>query len=197
MKKADDKRTSIARSSDINKIIAATDDMYFTRLIAFSDKVNRYVNIALKDKVNWLRLTTLIVLTRQGKGTITPSELAKNLLRPNQNITAIVDDLEKDGFVVKVRQSGDRRVITIKITKAGLGYIRESLNRIAFAERELGICLNEKELKTIGQTLIKFSRHFVGLLFKDPEHLLRNETRQPLKKKKTKGQTRKIGAKNG
>jgi len=197
MKKADDNGTSVARSSDINKIIAATDDMYFTRLIAFSDKVNRYVNIALKDKVNWLRLTTLIVLTRQGKGTITPSELAKNLLRPNQNITAIVDDLEKDGFVVKVRQSGDRRVITIKITKAGLGYIRESLNRIAFAERELGICLNEKELKTIGQALIKFSRHFVGLLFKDPEHLLRTETRQPLKKKKTKVQTRKISAKNG
>jgi len=197
MKKADYNGTSVARSSDINKIIAATDDMYFTRLIAFSDKVNRYVNIALKDKVNWLRLTTLIVLTRQGKGTITPSELAKNLLRPNQNITAIVDDLEKDGFVVKVRQSGDRRVITIKITKAGLGYIRESLNRIAFAERELGICLNEKELKTIGQALIKFSRHFVGLLFKDPEHLLRTETRQPLKKKKTKVQTRKISAKNG
>jgi DNA-binding MarR family transcriptional regulator len=182
MKNTNDNRVSVARSSDIKKIITATEDMYFTRLIALSDKVNRYVNVALKDKVNWLRLTTLIVLTRQGKGVITPSELAKNLLRPNQNITAIVDDLEKDGYVVKVRQSGDRRVITIKITKAGLGYIRESLNRIAFAERELGICLNEKELKTIAQVLIKFSRHFVTLLFKDPEHLLRTEIRQTVKK---------------
>ncbi len=80
--------------------------MYFTRLIALSDKVNRYVNVALKDKVNWLRLTTLIVLTRQGKGVITPSELAKNLLRPNQNITAIVDDLEKTDMSLKYANQG-------------------------------------------------------------------------------------------
>jgi MarR family 2-MHQ and catechol resistance regulon transcriptional repressor len=188
MEKNKTKKVSAARSSDIEKIIAATEDMYFTRLIALSDIVNRYVNIALKDKVNWLRLTTLIVLTRRGKGTLTPSVLARNLLRPNQNVTAIVDDLERDGYVVKVRQSGDRRMVAIKITKAGLGYIRQSLNRIAFAEKELRFCLNEKELKTIGQVLVKFSRHLVSLLFKDPEHLLRTEIQQqtPAKGKKTK-----------
>lgn len=167
-----------ARPGDIEKIGNEIGNIYFTRLMALSDVVNRYVGVALRDEVNWLRLRTLITLARRGKGAITPSELAKHLLRPNQNMTKIVDDLERDGHVIKVRESGDRRVITVKLTGAGIDYIRQSLDKIAFADRELRICLNDNELKTIAQILIKFRNHLVGLLSEDPKHLFRTDVRQ-------------------
>jgi DNA-binding MarR family transcriptional regulator len=178
------RRKLIAPSGDIETIGNEIGNIYFTRLMALSDVVNRYVGIALKDEVNWLRLRTLITLARRGRGAITPSELAKHLLRPSQNMTKIVDDLEQDGLVIKARESGDRRVITIKLTEAGIDYIRQSLGKITFADRELRICLNDKELKTIAQILIKFRNHLVGLLSEDPKHLFKTDIQQiPVKTK--------------
>jgi DNA-binding MarR family transcriptional regulator len=171
MKNAGEPEWQIAQMADIDRTIDEITSMYFSRLMALSDIVNRYVNIALKGEVNWLRLRTLIILTGLGKGTITPSELAKNLLRPNQNVTKIVDGLEKDGLVKKLREPGDRRMITIRITDAGLDYIRQSLKRIALAEKELRLCLDENELQAIATSLAKFRSHLVGLLSKDPNHL--------------------------
>jgi DNA-binding MarR family transcriptional regulator len=165
----------IAQMYDIEQTIDDLGVMYFSRLMALSDIVNRYVSVALKGEVNWLRLRALIVLTGLGKGTITPSELAKNLLRPNQNVTKIVDDLERDGLVVKLREPGDRRMITIRVTDAGLDYIRQSLKRIALAEKELRFCLEEKELEAIATSLGKIRSHLVGLLSRDPNHLKTGE----------------------
>ncbi|HEX2964832.1 MAG TPA: MarR family transcriptional regulator [Syntrophorhabdaceae bacterium] len=162
------------QTEDIRKISDEIGNIYFTRLMALSDVVNRYVGIALKNEVNWLRLRTLITLARRGKGAITPSELAKHLLRSNQNMTKIVDDLEKDGLVIKNRESGDRRVLTIKITGMGIDYIRECLHKIAFADRELRYCVTDDDLETIARVLIEFRNHLVGLLSKDRNHLLKS-----------------------
>jgi DNA-binding MarR family transcriptional regulator len=101
MKHTNNLKKLTARPGDIEKIGNEIGNIYFTRLMALSDVVNRYVGVALRDEVNWLRLRTLITLARRGKGAITPSELAKHLLRPNQNMTKIVDDLERDGLVIK------------------------------------------------------------------------------------------------
>ncbi|HVN98002.1 MAG TPA: MarR family transcriptional regulator [Syntrophorhabdaceae bacterium] len=161
----------LAKSSHIDKALDELHSMYFSRLMALSDIVNRYVDIALKDEVNWLRLRALVVLTGLGKGAINSSELAKNLLRPNQNITRIVDDLERDGLVAKVRDRGDRRVITVRITRTGLDYISQSLDRIATAEKELRFCLNRRELGSIATMLPKVRRHLAGLLSDGPNRL--------------------------
>jgi DNA-binding MarR family transcriptional regulator len=185
MKNSNDRKKLTAQPINIEAIGNEIGNIYFTRLMALSDVVNRYVGIALKDDVSWLRLRTLITLARRGRGAITPGELAKHLLRPSQNMTKIVDDLEQDGLVIKARESGDRRVITIKLTEAGIDYIRQSLSKIAFADKELRICLNDKELKTIAQILIKFRNHLVGLLSEDPKHLFKTDVQQiPAKNKR-------------
>jgi DNA-binding MarR family transcriptional regulator len=154
---------TIAKSETIDKSIDALQGMHFPRLIVLSDVIDRYVDVALKDEVNWLRMRALIILTMMGKGSMTPSELARNLLRPNQNITKLLDGLERDGFVTKRRGAKDRRVITVRITHAGVSYIEHSLKKIDLAENELHSCLNKAELDTIASIARKIMRHFIGL----------------------------------
>jgi len=171
MKKVTKSEKRIAEQNEIENISKRLLGISFTRLMALSDIVNRYVNIALKDDINWLKLRALIILAGLGKGAITPSELAAILLRSNQNVTAIIDDLERDGLVVKLREPGDRRVITVRITNWGVEHIQDSLNKIDLAEKELRFCLDDKELKAIATMLSKIRSHMVGLLIKDRNHL--------------------------
>ena len=171
MKKATKSEKRIAEENEIENTSKRLLGISFTRLMALSDIVNRYVKIALKDEINWLKLRALIIIAGHGKGTITPSELAATLLRSKQNVTAIIDDLEKDGLVVKLREPGDRRVITVRITNWGLEHIEDSLNKISLAENELRFCLDEKELEAIATLLVKIRCHMVDLLMKDPNHL--------------------------
>jgi DNA-binding MarR family transcriptional regulator len=154
---------TVAKSEFIDKSIDTLLGMHFPRLMVLSDVIDRYVDVALKNEVNWLRMRALIILTMMGKGSMTPSELARNLLRPNQNITKLLDGLERDGFIVKSRGAKDRRVITVRITHAGVSYIERSLQKMDLAENELHSCLNKDELDTIGRMVRKIMRHFIGL----------------------------------
>ena len=139
----------IADIEAIEKTAKVFEAMYFSRLMSLSDIVNRYVNITLKNEVNWLRLRTLIIIVGLGKGKISPSELAENLMRPNQNVTKIVHDLERDNLLVKMKEPGDQRVLTIRITNMGLEYILSCMKKITFAENELENCLDKKELQML------------------------------------------------
>ena len=154
---------TVAKSESIDKSIDTLLGMHFPRLMVLSDVIDRYVDVALKDEVNWLRMRALIILTMMGKGSMTPSELARNLLRPNQNITKLLDGLERDGLVIKRRGAKDRRVITVRMTHAGVSYIAHSLKKIDLAENELHSCLNKTELDTIASIARKIMRHFIGL----------------------------------
>ena len=50
---------------------------------------------------------------------ISQNEISKLLLVTTSNITRMIDKLEKDKYVERISQKGDRRVNLIKITKKG------------------------------------------------------------------------------
>lgn len=50
----------------------------------------------------------------------TMSELSRMLLVSNGNVTAVVDRLEKDGFVLRRPSEADRRTIHVALTPQGL-----------------------------------------------------------------------------
>lgn len=52
-------------------------------------------------------------------GPLCQHELGKKLLRSGGNITLVVDNLEKHGWVRRVRQQNDRRMIQIQLTPDG------------------------------------------------------------------------------
>ena len=80
-------------------------------------------------------------------GPMCQHELAKKLLRSGGNVTLVVDNLEKHGWVRRVRQQDDRRMVQIQLTPAGRRLITrvfpahargiaEEMSRLSAGEQE-------------------------------------------------------------
>lgn len=54
------------------------------------------------------------------KGEMTLGELSGKMLMSCGNMTVVVDNLEKDGLVERIRSESDRRVIRVRLTATGL-----------------------------------------------------------------------------
>lgn len=65
-------------------------------------------------------------LERAGRQ-MTMSELSRELMVSNGNVTGVIDRLEKNGFVTRTRAEHDRRVQYIQLTPKG----RKEFNRMA------------------------------------------------------------------
>jgi DNA-binding MarR family transcriptional regulator len=81
------------------------------------------------------------------------SEIAERMINRDPDITRLVDRLERRGLVARSREGRDRRVITTRITAAGLTLL-ESLDRSLedFNRKMLGP-LGKEQLKTLIQLL--------------------------------------------
>ncbi len=139
---------------EINRINQQIRKTQFTRLVAFADVVNRYTEIVLKDDFSWLQTSALIFTITRG-GSLTPSQLARIMLRPKYSVTKIVDGLEKDGLVQRVHSGKDRRSINIEVTSKGLERVISVLKNIQAAENELNSCLSREEMENLVPTIRK------------------------------------------
>ena len=59
-------------------------------------------------------------------GPLPPSQIARYIMVKSSTVTGIIDRLEQKGFVERLRNSPDRRVITIQLTEAGKGLARNA-----------------------------------------------------------------------
>lgn len=59
------------------------------------------------------------LLTLYEYGPLPLSQIAKHIMVKSSTITGIIDRLEQKGLVTRVRNSQDRRVITIELTETG------------------------------------------------------------------------------
>ena len=97
-------------------------------------------------------LSTLMVL-----GDLTLGELGKQILVSKGNVTPIVDNLEKNGYVIHDRNPKDRRSIWVRLTNKGDDLIREI---ITDHEGELVTMLDRlshTELKQLSHLLKKLT----------------------------------------
>jgi DNA-binding MarR family transcriptional regulator len=81
------------------------------------------------------------------------SEIAERMINRDPDITRLVDRLERRGLVARSREDRDRRVITTRITPAGVELL-ESLDRpVADFNRKMLGSLGEPRLRTLLQLL--------------------------------------------
>ncbi len=88
-------------------------------------------------------------------GPVTPTDVANWLDRNTNSITLIVDRMEKDGLVTRVRDLPDRRALRLVITPKG----KEAFDRATGPGweliQEIMSCFSEEELKTFIRLLGK------------------------------------------
>ncbi len=136
------------RYDNIEKIRQGILDMHLSRLIVFSDVINRYLQLRVKSDPSWLRVNAILFVATRG-GKITPSQLAKVMLRSRNSVTKLVGGLEKDGLVRRYHLRKDRRTVYVEVTPDGLSFITKRLKALTSLEEELRSCLDDNELQTL------------------------------------------------
>lgn len=91
-------------------------------------------------------------------GSLTQSEVSAKVLKSVSNITTVIDNLERDGFVRRERDAQDRRVIHVHLTEAGAGKLETVFpQHVAALVDEFSI-LSENEQETLAYLCRKLGK---------------------------------------
>ena len=98
-----------------------------------ADTVTRYTEIELlKAGISYTHYTVLVLLDNTPVP-LTLTELSKWMFRSKNSMTTVIDHMERDGLVRRVRDTRDRRAVRVVATEAG----RELFDRVRQPSREL------------------------------------------------------------
>jgi DNA-binding MarR family transcriptional regulator len=95
----------------------------------------------------------LRILRGAGPQGLACSEIGERMINRDPDITRLVNRLEGRGFVERSREQKDRRVITTRITPAGLQILKELDRPIEEHHRRLLGHLGEQRLRSLVQLL--------------------------------------------
>ncbi len=132
------------------------------RLLSCETVIERQLRTLLRQNfsVTLPQFDVLSELERSGDP-LTMSQLSKELMVSNGNVTGVIDRLEKTGFVKRVRAEHDRRIQYIELTTKG----RNDFDRMASQhERWLADLLSDLSLTEMGklQQLLLKTRQSAG-----------------------------------
>jgi DNA-binding MarR family transcriptional regulator len=134
------------------------------RLLTCTQLIERRVRSGLREEfaTTLPRFDLMAQLERHPEG-LRMSELSRLLMVTGGNVTAIVDQLEKEGLVERFDEPDDRRAWVIRLTAAG----RKSFAEMARAHEqwvvELLSGLTRKEHEELLKLLAKLKSHAVGV----------------------------------
>ena len=92
-------------------------------------------------------------------GPLTQGQVSAKLLKSTGNITLVVDNLEKGGWVQRTRENEDRRQVTIHLTEAGQTLIERIFPAHASAICEEINALTAEEQAILSALCIKLGKH--------------------------------------
>ena len=84
-------------------------------------------------------------------GPLTQGEVSQKVLKSGSNMTTVIDNLERDGFVRRERDAKDRRVIHVHLTQAGSSKLEAVFPAHVAALVEEFRFLSAKEQETLGE----------------------------------------------
>ncbi|MBI3885312.1 MAG: MarR family transcriptional regulator [Opitutae bacterium] len=91
-------------------------------------------------------------------GPLCQGELAEKLLRSGGNLTLVVDNLEKAGYVLRKRDPADRRFVVVQLTEQGQAFIAEIFPRVLANVTRESAALSSTELLDLGRLCKKIGR---------------------------------------
>jgi MarR family transcriptional regulator, 2-MHQ and catechol-resistance regulon repressor len=97
-------------------------------------------------------------------GPMTIGDIGKRMLVTGGCVTVILDNLEKDGLVERIRSVEDRRVIKVQLTDKGQSTFTNVFGKHAHRVAELASVLTEEEQRQLSTLLRK-----LGLALKDKQ----------------------------
>jgi DNA-binding MarR family transcriptional regulator len=151
-------RETIARSDDHRAL------RIWLRLLTCTQLIERRVRSGLREEFGTTlpRFDLMAQLERHPEG-LKMNELSRLLMVTGGNVTAIVDQLEKEGLVERFDEPADRRAFRIHLTRTG----EKSFAEMARAHEqwvvELLSGLSRREHEELLKLLAKLKQHAVGV----------------------------------
>jgi len=91
-------------------------------------------------------------------GSMTQGKISHKVLKSGSNLTTVIDHLERDGYVRRERDETDRRVIHVRLTKAGTDKIESVLPGHFGALVEIFSVLSPSEQEMLGELCKKLGK---------------------------------------
>ena len=92
-----------------------------------------------------------IMETLYHKGSLCQKDLGEKILKSGGNITKVVDNLERDGFVIRIRDEKDRRYFIISLTNKGTAKIKVTFPLVMNNLVKIFSILTEQEQQTLAE----------------------------------------------
>jgi DNA-binding MarR family transcriptional regulator len=163
-KKSTESATPVEK--DFKEIAEQVKEVKFWSCVCFADTISRYCEITMKkDDISPLHALAMIYLVRNG-GASTPTQLADKMFRSKHSVTKIVDNLEKEGFIIRDFSSKDRRVTQVRVTRSGLEYVKNNQNKGNKRANLVMDCLTADEQKTLISLTGKMNKRMTDILEK-------------------------------
>jgi MarR family 2-MHQ and catechol resistance regulon transcriptional repressor len=138
--------------------VAALDT--YIKLVRAAESLSRRSHTVLPARLTITQFGVLEALFHLGP--MCPSAIAGKVLKSAGNLTLVIDNLTKAGWVRRERNPDDRRYLTIHLTKSGRGYISGLFPKIAGAiTSEFGV-LTRAEQATLAGLCRKLGRGRAG-----------------------------------
>lgn len=94
-----------------------------------------------------------------GGGRTSMARLAEKIMFTQAGVTYLVDRLEEQGCVVRVRSSEDRRVIFVEVTEKGRRVFEEGVGIVRDAAQRIFSGLSDEELEVLRRAFLKIQEN--------------------------------------
>jgi DNA-binding MarR family transcriptional regulator len=103
---------------------ASREEEAYLNLVRTTDLLTREVAAVLKPhQLSEAQYNVLRILRGAGADGLACSEIGHRLVTRDPDVTRLLDRLEGRGLIARSREHADRRVVTTRITRAGLGLL--------------------------------------------------------------------------
>jgi DNA-binding MarR family transcriptional regulator len=132
----------------------------FVALVRTADQLARRGAEMLKQHgLSPTQYNALRILRGAGEQGLACSEIGERMINHDPDITRLTDRLERRGLVLRSRERKDRRVITTRITSAGLELLRSLDRPVEEFNRQLLGPLGERQLRSLIRLLEAARQH--------------------------------------
>lgn len=121
----------------------------YIKLMRAAESVTARADVVLPKSITFSQFSAMEALYHLGP--LYQTELAAKLLKTGGNLTLVVDNLERCGFVARSRKADDRRYVRVALTPKGRRFIAKIFPRHATRlTHEFGV-LTPREQATLGR----------------------------------------------
>lgn len=124
---------------------------FITIMPLFKKKLTKPKCLENHDNLNHSHFQILVALNEQGRSSI--SDIAKKLLISTPNMTKLLNKLIDDGFVERIPDQKDRRIINIELTQKGKNHVDNAFEDLVLTFKERLSSLPDEQLDKLNNSL--------------------------------------------